>query len=74
MHVCIAAELQDMLVGSQYMSLICCSVDGQLVSIAGHIWVGPMLEKQLETVQVSRPDCIIQNCVSIAGLGIHIPT
>lgn len=61
-------------VSSQYVSLICSSVDGKLEGVAGNIGVGSVLQEQLDTIQVSRTRCIIQDCVSIAGLGIHIPT
>lgn len=61
-------------VNSQYVSLVCRSVDGQLVSVAGYIWVGTVLKEQLDAVQVSRSSCIIQDCVSVAGLAIHVTT
>lgn len=63
-----------MRVSSQYVSLICSSVDGQLAGIAGYIRAGPVLQEQLDTVQVPRSSCIIQDCVSVAGLGIHVTT
>lgn len=59
---------------SQYVSFIRSSMDGQLAGVAGNIWVGSVLQKQLDTVQVSRSGCIIQDCVSIACLSIHITT
>lgn len=60
--------------GSQYVSLVRGSVDGQLVGVAGHVRVGSVLQEQLDTVQVSRARRIIQDSVSIAGLGVHVAT
>lgn len=59
---------------SQYVSFVCSSVDGQLRGIAGHIWVGSVLQEQLDAVQVSRAGRVVQDCVSVTGLGIHVTT
>lgn len=68
----LTVSVQNMNVLSQYVSFIGSSVDGQLAGIAGYIRVGSVLQKQLDAVQVSRSRRIIQDRVSIAGLGIHI--
>lgn len=66
--------LQELKVSSQYVSLICSPVDGQLEGVAGHTRVGSVLQKKLDTVQVPRSSCVVQDCVSIAGLGVHVTT
>lgn len=70
----IATQLQGTEVSSQYVPLVCGSVDGQLEAVAGYVGVGSVLQEQLDTVQVSRSSCIIQDCVSVVGLGIHVTT
>lgn len=37
---------------SQHVSFIRSPVDGQLTGVAGHVWVGSVLQKELDTVQV----------------------
>lgn len=59
---------------SQYVTLVRGPVDGQLVGKAGHVGTGSVLQQELHTVQVSIPSCVVQDCVPIGGLGIHVPT
>ena len=73
-HSALSQNCRTMNASLQYVSLIGGSVDGELAGIAGYISIGSMLQEQFDTVQVSRSSSIIQDCVSIAGLGIHIPT
>lgn len=58
--------------GSQYVPLVRRPVDGQLVSVAGHVWAGAVLKQQLHAVQVPRSGCVVQDRVSVAGLGVHV--
>lgn len=67
-----AKPLQKTKTSSQYVAFACSSVDGQLARVAGHVRVGAVLQKQLDTVQVSRPGCVIKDRVSVAGPGVHV--
>lgn len=60
--------------GSQNVSLVGRSVDGQLEGVAGHVGVSPVPQQQLHAVQVSRPSRVVQDRVSVAGPGVHVAT
>lgn len=51
-NICIFNRAPDMKVSSQYVALVRGSVDGQLESVAGYIWVGSVQKEQLHSVQV----------------------
>lgn len=61
-----------MVLSSQNVAFVCGSMDGQLAGVAGDVWVGAVLQQQLDTVQVSRAGCVVKDRVSVAGLGVHV--